>query len=57
MEYGVRVLQVDLINFQGLTNSKAVELERIFFGEEGDGCMRGELRVVGLVETHKSTKG
>ena len=24
------------------------ELERIFLGEEGDGCVRGELRVVGL---------
>ena len=43
MEYGGSVLQVDLITFQGLTNSKAVELERIFFGEERDGCMRGKL--------------
>ena len=30
-----------------------MELERIFLGEEGDGCMREELRVVGLVKTHE----
>jgi len=45
----IKMLSVDFLNVQGLTDVKAVELERIM--SEGSG--RGELRILALLETHE----